>query len=100
MRWGRFQPPKGSITSRIDVRVMADEFERDALGTRAEQGDCLVTRLVDGHPQLLLFRHPIAGIQIPAGTVEPGVAADDAVIGAAIEETDLFRFTPPTLLWR
>ena len=58
----------------------------------------LITRVADGHPEFLLFRHPTAGIQIPAGTVEPGEAADDAVIREAIEETDLYRFTPPTLL--
>jgi 8-oxo-dGTP pyrophosphatase MutT (NUDIX family) len=41
-----------------------------------------------GH-DLLLFEHPSAGIQIPAGSVEPGEAARDAALREAREETGL-----------
>src|SRR5438105_4686554 len=41
-----------------------------------------------GH-ELLLFQHETAGIQIPAGTVEPGEAPRDAVLREAREETGL-----------
>ena len=39
--------------------------------------------------QLLLFRHPSAGIQFPAGTVEPGEAPEAAAAREAAEETGL-----------
>ncbi len=41
-----------------------------------------------GH-DLLLFEHPSAGIQIPAGTVEPDEAPREAVLREAREETGL-----------
>ena len=42
--------------------------------------------------QLLVFSHPAfpeAGIQVPAGTIEPGEAPEDAVLREAHEETGL-----------
>jgi 8-oxo-dGTP diphosphatase len=42
--------------------------------------------------KLLVFKHadfPEAGIQVPAGTVEPGERLEDAVIREACEETGL-----------
>src|SRR5690348_8023184 len=42
--------------------------------------------------KLLVFKHadfPEAGIQVPAGTVEPGEALEEAVIREAREETGL-----------
>lgn len=42
----------------------------------------------DGH-DLLLFKHPNAGFQIPAGTVEDDETPDQAVIREATEETKL-----------
>ncbi len=42
----------------------------------------------DGH-DLLLFEHPNAGIQIPAGTVEDGETPEQAVIREVNEETGL-----------
>ena len=46
--------------------------------------------------RLLVFRHvdfPEAGVQAPAGTVDPGEAPDDAVLREAQEETDLCGLT-------
>jgi 8-oxo-dGTP pyrophosphatase MutT (NUDIX family) len=40
-------------------------------------------------PELLLFEHPYAGIQIPAGTVEEGESPETAVLREAEEETGL-----------
>ncbi|MEJ2289387.1 MAG: HAD-IA family hydrolase [Deinococcales bacterium] len=37
-----------------------------------------VTRTPDGGPQLLVFRHPTAGVQVPAGTVEDGESIEAA----------------------
>ena len=42
-----------------------------------------------GQPQVLLFQHPQAGIQIPAGTVEEGEDWQTAVLREAAEETGL-----------
>jgi 8-oxo-dGTP pyrophosphatase MutT (NUDIX family) len=46
-----------------------------------------------GQPQLLLFQHPQAGIQIPAGTVEAGEDWQTAVLREAREETGLTQLT-------
>jgi 8-oxo-dGTP diphosphatase len=46
--------------------------------------------------RLLVFRHPNtpeAGIQVPAGTVEPGESPRDAVLREAFEETGLEDLT-------
>lgn len=47
----------------------------------------------NGLPQLLLFCHPQAGIQIPAGTVEVGEDWQTAVLREAQEETGLTQLT-------
>ena len=39
--------------------------------------------------RLALFKHPYGGIQIPAGTVEPGESAEEAALREAREETGL-----------
>jgi 8-oxo-dGTP pyrophosphatase MutT (NUDIX family) len=48
-----------------------------------------VTRGGRNGTELLLFRHPTAGIQIPAGTVEEGETPDEAVLREVAEETGL-----------
>jgi 8-oxo-dGTP pyrophosphatase MutT (NUDIX family) len=54
-----------------------------------EKVTAFVTRTVNGRRELLLFQHPSAGIQIPAGTVEPGEAPEAAAIRETHEETGL-----------
>ncbi len=49
----------------------------------------LITRTSAHGPQLLLFEHPYAGIQIPAGTVEPDETPAMAALREAREESGL-----------
>jgi len=56
--------------------------------------------ITHGH-RLLVFRHadfPKAGIQVPAGTVQPDEHPDDAVLREVYEETGLSDFTEVYLL--
>ena len=46
-----------------------------------------------GQQQLLLFQHPQAGVQIPAGTVDAGEDWQTAVLREATEETGLTQLT-------
>lgn len=48
-----------------------------------------VTRPAPAGTELLLFQHPNAGIQIPAGTVEEGEAPEQAAVREVFEETGL-----------
>ena len=48
-----------------------------------------VTRAGSAGAALLLFRHPNAGIQLPAGTVEEGETPEAAVLREVFEETGL-----------
>ena len=48
-----------------------------------------IVRERDGVKELLVFRHPTAGIQIPAGTVEAGEDLETAVKRETYEETGL-----------
>ena len=54
-----------------------------------EKVTAFVTRPGRAGSELLLFRHPNEGIQLPAGTVEEGEATADAVVREVIEETGL-----------
>jgi 8-oxo-dGTP pyrophosphatase MutT (NUDIX family) len=48
-----------------------------------------VTRVVGSNLELLLMEHPMAGIQLPAGTVELSETAEAAVLREVAEETGL-----------
>ena len=54
-----------------------------------EKVTAFVTRERDGVRELLVFKHPNAGIQIPAGTVEDGENPETAVMREIYEETGL-----------
>ncbi len=64
-----------------------------------EKVTAFITRpSADGRPSaeghdLLLFEHPYAGIQIPAGTVEEGETPEAAAFREAFEETGLDKFS-------
>jgi 8-oxo-dGTP pyrophosphatase MutT (NUDIX family) len=57
-----------------------------------------ITRAAPGGRDLLLFRHPTAGVQIPAGTVEEGEAIERAVLREVAEETGLENVRLVTLI--
>jgi 8-oxo-dGTP pyrophosphatase MutT (NUDIX family) len=50
---------------------------------------CFITRQRRQGQELLLINHPNAGVQIPAGTVEPGEDLETAAIREAVEESGL-----------
>jgi len=52
-----------------------------------------VTRDLAVNCELLLFKHPTAGIQLPAGTVEVGEGLETAVLRETAEETGLTAVT-------
>jgi 8-oxo-dGTP pyrophosphatase MutT (NUDIX family) len=55
---------------------------------------CFVVRAGADGPDVLLLRHPFAGVQFPAGTVEPGEAPAAGALREACEETGLSGFGP------
>jgi 8-oxo-dGTP pyrophosphatase MutT (NUDIX family) len=52
-----------------------------------------ITRTAPSGQLLALFQHPYAGIQIPAGTVDPGEMPEAAAFREAAEETGLADLT-------
>lgn len=58
-----------------------------------EKVTAFVTRPSEKGDELLLFQHPNAGVQIPAGTVEEGETTEAAVLREAAEETGLAPLT-------
>ena len=65
-----------------------------------EKVTAFVTRQSPCGQELLLFRHPHAGIQLPAGTVEEGETPEQAVLREAMEETGLSNLRLGSLLGR
>lgn len=63
-----------------------------------EKVTAFITRHAVGGEELLLFAHPFAGNQIPAGTVEVGETPETAVLREAAEETGLTQLSSPILL--
>jgi len=59
-----------------------------------EKVTAFITRQTDAGHQLLLFEHPYAGIQIPAGTVEINENPEQAVRRETFEETGLMVSSP------
>ena len=55
----------------------------------AEKVTAFVTRLGARGRELLVFQHPFAGIQLPAGTVEEGEPHEEAAAREACEESGL-----------
>ncbi|MBN1658420.1 MAG: NUDIX domain-containing protein [Anaerolineae bacterium] len=51
-----------------------------------------ITRAGPRGDELLLFCHPFAGVQIPAGTVDDGETPEEAALREAAEETGLAGF--------
>ncbi len=58
-----------------------------------EKVTAFITRPTPRGTDLLLFGHPHAGVQIPAGTVEPDEAPEQAVVREAHEESGLDALT-------
>ena len=54
-----------------------------------EKVTAFIVRERDGVKELLVFKHPTAGVQIPAGTVEKGEDIETAVKRETYEETGL-----------
>jgi 8-oxo-dGTP pyrophosphatase MutT (NUDIX family) len=63
-----------------------------------EKVTAFVTRQTENGCELLLIRHPFAGVQIPAGTVEPDESPEQAALREISEETGLTLPLPPTHL--
>jgi 8-oxo-dGTP pyrophosphatase MutT (NUDIX family) len=57
--------------------------------TALEKVTAFITRAGPAGPELLLFEHPHAGLQLPAGTVEPGEPHRAAALREAAEESGL-----------
>lgn len=59
---------------------------------------CVVRRDPGQGPALLCFRHPLAGVQIPKGTVEHGEDIAAATLRELEEETGLTLTTAPDFI--
>lgn len=57
-----------------------------------------VLRKGSSGPEILVFRHPKAGVQLPKGTVEPGETIEDATHRELHEESGLKTFSKSELL--
>jgi 8-oxo-dGTP pyrophosphatase MutT (NUDIX family) len=64
----------------------------------AEKVTAFVTRATPDGPELLVFEHPSAGFQLPAGTVEANEPHAEAAAREAREETGLLDLPPGRFL--
>ena len=53
----------------------------------------VILRKIDHQPHLLVFRHPLAGIQIVKGTVEPNETLEQACLRELYEESGIVKST-------
>jgi 8-oxo-dGTP pyrophosphatase MutT (NUDIX family) len=53
----------------------------------------VIRRSTKGETEVLVFQHPNAGVQFPAGTVDPGEDPTQAALREATEETGLSGFS-------
>ena len=53
----------------------------------------IIIRELNGSVQLLVFRHPSAGVQIVKGTLEPGEAPGKAALRELAEESGITSVT-------
>lgn len=58
-----------------------------------EKVSALIIRPAQNGAEILVFQHPRAGLQLPAGTVEAGESPEEAVVREAREETGLHKLT-------
>jgi 8-oxo-dGTP pyrophosphatase MutT (NUDIX family) len=63
-----------------------------------EKVTAFIASKTDDKPYLLLIDHPNAGIQIPAGTVEPTETPEQAILRETFEETGLSITSTPMYL--
>jgi len=54
-----------------------------------EKVTAFITRWQADGPELLVLHHPLAGLQLPAGTVEINESLENALFREVVEETDL-----------
>lgn len=61
----------------------------------------VVLRIRDSQPEVLVFRHPLAGIQLAKGTIEPGESSQSALERELKEEAGItLKAEYPLLEWQ
>jgi len=63
-----------------------------------EKAVAAVIRTNRAFPELLVFQHPMAGIQIPKGTVEPDETIQSATLRELFEESGIKLIDTPELI--
>jgi 8-oxo-dGTP pyrophosphatase MutT (NUDIX family) len=65
---------------------------------RVDKATCLITRRNDGVDEIVVFDHPLAGVQLPAGTGNAGEDPLAAALREGWEETGIPRLSARTKL--